>query len=252
VARSTGLGGGSPDDAPVVTGTCSSFRTVQGFGIAAHTMTLSATYRLELFSDTGLTTRIYDSGSRYVWPSVYTYAGRSWYTPGFWTGQYSPAEIAGQVPFLPILLDEPYLIKGFRLSLLDADNPAGYLDVGFLEIAQGWQPSSGIEYGAQSGYRFYTLTDTLPGGLKRHDVYQPSFVFNGQIPYLNEDEVQDKAMELYRQLGVHTPFMFVLSPSRPRTWLRAAKMVNLVDPGLLTHAAPGLDAVPFNLEEYKG
>ena len=53
-------------------------------------------------------------------------------------------------------------------------------------------------------------------------------------------------------MGVHTPFMFVLHPTRSETWLRKAKMVTLVDPGLISYATYSLETVPFSVKEYKG
>jgi hypothetical protein len=235
VARSTSLGVGSPDDPVIVQGTSSTTISVQAFGIAAHTLSLTATYRLQLYSDTGLTTQIYDSGLQDVWPVSYT-----------------AAELEGQIPLNPILLSQAYSIRGFKLSLYDPDNDLAYFDIGYLEIAEAWQPSVGIEMGAQFGYINYTETDTLPGGLERHTVYAPSFTFSGQIPYLDETEADENAMELFRQLGVHTPFMFVLHPTRSETWLRKAKMVTLVDPGLLSYATYSLETVPISVKEYKG
>ena len=72
VARSTSLGAGSPDDPVIVQGTSASLVTVQCFGLAAHSLSLTATYRLQLYSDAGLTTQIYDSGIDPVWPVSYT------------------------------------------------------------------------------------------------------------------------------------------------------------------------------------
>ena len=235
VARSTSLGAGSPDDPVIVQGTSASLVTVQCFGLAAHSLSLTATYRLQLYSDAGLTTQIYDSGIDPVWPVSYT-----------------DAELEGQIPFAPIMLDQSYSIRGFKLSLYDPSNDLAYFDIGYLEISEAWQPSVGFEMGAQFGYINYTETDTLPGGLERHTVYSPSFTFNGQIPYLDETEADENALELFRQMGVHTPFMFVLHPTRSETWLRKAKMVTLVDPGLISYATYSLETVPISVKEYKG
>ena len=54
------------------------------------------------------------------------------------------------------------------------------------------------------------------------------------------------------KMDVHTPFIFVPHPSRPRTWLRTAKLVTFANLGLFAHANYGMDAVPFSVEEYKG
>lgn len=252
VARSLGTGAGSPDLTPVIEGTSSAPLAVQALALCAHNMSLTATYRLELFSDTALATSLYDSGPQKVWPSVYSYAGRQWITNNFWSGQYSTAEIAGQIPLTPIILDQNYGVRGFRLTLSDPSNADGYIQVGLLEIAEGWQPTAGMRLGAQDGYRSFTETSVLPGGLERHDQFPAGYVVQGDIPYLDQDEAQNRAYEWQRQFDLHTPFLFVLHPSRSDTWLRTAKMMKHADLGLFVHPEPLLTGVPVNLKEYKG
>lgn len=252
VARSTSLGNGTPGDQPAVIGISDVPRRVRLIGVAAHSITRSGEYRFYGYSDTLMTQLAVDTGRQPVWPAPYTYEGRPWDTPFFWTGQYTAEELAGQIPFLPILLDADYSLSAFRIEFYDQANPAGYIQIGMLEIASCWQPSSGVEIGAQDGYRFYTQTSELLGGLKRYDVYPPSYVFQGNIPMLTEDERQNYAMELVRQCGYHVPFIFILHPTRPSTWIRTAKMMSIREPGLFTYASYGYDAFPLNLEEYKG
>ena len=242
----------------VIVGNSTNVHPIRMFGIAAHNMTLEATYRLRLYDNTNSpSTLLYDSGIQLVWPATYTYEGRQWDTDNFWTGQYSEGELSGQISFCPILLDTDYLCDHFVLELFDENNAAGFIDVGLLEIASGWQLSVNPEIGANYGYRYFTITTDLPGGLKRHDPYPPSYIFEGSIPYMDRQEVQNNAMELWRQYGVHRPFMWMPHPDNPESWLKNSKMVNLVDPGLFAYAVSNADgedsdSMPLKLEEYKG
>jgi hypothetical protein len=251
VGRSVGIGGESPDATPVISGTSNALRAVQAFAICAHNMSLTATYRLQLFRDTAMTEELYDSGSQKVWPAVYVY-DRNFETDNFWSGQYSTAEIAGQIPLRPIILDQNYSIRGWKLTLFDPQNSDGHVQIGLLEVAEGWQPSAGIELGAQDGYRSFTAITELPGGLERHDIYPAGYTVQGVMPYLQQDEAQERGYELLRQYDVHTPFLFVLHPSRPRTWLRTAKMVKHAGLELFVHSQPLLTGMPVNHKEYKG
>lgn len=236
----------------VLTATSSTIKPVRIFGVAAHNMTIDAEYKLTVYSDTGLTTELYNTGRQKVWPNVYSYAGRNWYTPYFWTGQYSPAEIAGQIPFLPILLPQTYNIRGVKLEIFDASNPDGYVEIGLFEIASGWQPSVGVAYASQFGYRSYTELTKLRGGLDSAFVEQPSYVFEGEIPAMNENEVWNNAMEMRRRYDIHTAFIWMAYPTRQTTWLKSCKMVKLVGDSLMSHAARNADRLPLILEEYKG
>lgn len=246
------------DGDTVIIGNSDFIRPLRMFGIAAHNMTLDAAFRLRLYDNTSSpSVLVYDSGIQLVWPAAYTYQGRQWDTYNFWTGQYSDAEIVGQIPFRPILLDADYLADGWILELFDESNPSNYVDIGLLEATSGWQLSVNPEIGANYGYKFYTQTTELPGGLRRHDVYPPSYVFQGSIPYMDRQEVQNNAMELWRQYGTHRCFMWMPHPDNPELWLRNSKMVNLVEPGLFGYAISNengedSDSMPLNLEEYKG
>lgn len=253
VARSTGTGAGSPDGTPVVIGTSPDQHTVGAFYLAAHNLTLATgTYQLEFYEDEAMTDLLYDSGPQRAWPSVYGYAGRYWHTPNFWTGQYTEDEIAGQIPGFPIILDQNYAIRAFRLTLTDNSNPAGYIQAGLLEVATAFQPCRGIRTGAQDGYVSYTQSSVLQGGLRRHDVFPPSYTFQGEIPFLPQEEAENFAYELFRQHDVHTPFLFVPHPTRELTYLRMAKMVTQLQPGLFTRMEAMHTSIPFNVEEYKG
>lgn len=248
VARTTDLQAASL----VLTGTSTTMRGVRLFGIAAHNMSRLATYRLRLYSDVAMATELYDSGIQRVWPSVRSYTGRSWYSPGFWTGQYTQAEMSGQIPFLPIYLSQAYNIRAFRFDFSDANNPDGYVEIGLLEVAGGWQPSGGVQYGAQFGLRNYDQTTELDGGLVRHFEFAPSYVFQGEIPALDETELFNNAFELFRRNKAVRPFIWIPYPDKPLTYLQTAKMVRLANPGLFGHAFYNYGSVPLNLEEYKG
>lgn len=252
VARTTGV----VDGDAVIKGSASNLLPLRIFGVAAHNMTLDATYRLRLYEDTASpSVEVYDTGVQLVWPAVYTYEGRDWDTENFWTGQYASAEIAGQIPFLPILLDQKYLASSFTLEFFDSSNPAGVIDIGFVDPASGWElsvePAAGGD--SQYGLKSFTRTTTLDGGLKRHEVFAPSYVFQGSIPIMDRAEVQNNAAELYRQHGVHEPFIWIPHPDEPEYALRNSKLVNLAELGLFSYIVGGqADSFPLNLEEFKG
>lgn len=253
VARSESLSA-SPSPQVFLQGTSATTRIVRMFGIAAHNMrpATSPTFRLRLYSDAAYTTEIYDSGVENIWPPPYTYAGRSWYTPFFWIGGYSNEEIGGQIPFRPIYLDQAYAVKSWRIDFYDENNTDDYIQVGLFEVAAALTLPVNFGYGSQYGYKHITKTVELDGGLKRFDVYDPSYVFDGRVEYMPEEQAQNNFMELFRQHGLSVPFMWLPFPLRPTTWLRTSKMVNLADPGLFAHAEYGYDSVPLRLEEYKG
>lgn len=227
-------------------------RPIRMFGIA-HRCTLGAYANIRMYdSSISPSILVKDTGPFLLWPAVYTYEGRQWDTFNFWTGQYSDEEREGQIPFTPVLLDDHYLSNDIIMEVFDPDHPDERIDLSFTEVTSGWQLTVNPETPADYGYKSYTITSTNDGGLRRHQVYAPSYVFQGKIPFMGRQEVQNNAAELIRQYGEHTPFMWMPDPDKPEEWLRNSKMVNLVELALLSYIVEGYDAVPLNLEEWKG
>ncbi len=253
VARSNAVGG-SPSLTPRLRGTSASPRTLQLFGIAAHNMKpdTNPQYQLKLYSDNAWTTQIYDSGLQNVWPSAFTYEGRDWYTDGFWFAVYSNEEITGQIPFVPIYLSQSYTAQSWQIDFIDPSNADGYIQLGLFEVASAFQLPVNPSYGANYGLRQFTKVSELDGGLKRFDIYDPAYVFEGSVEYMPEDDVMNVFFELSRQYGISTPFIWLPYPKRLTTWLKTSKMVTQVDTGLFAHADFGYDAVPLRLQEWKG
>lgn len=249
VARTTSLNAADTQ----VTGTSSYIVAARCFGIFAHNMTLEATFRLRLYDNSGSpTTLVYDSGVQNVWPPAYGYKGRYWETFNFWTGQYSESEMDGQIPGRAIVLDQVYFFDQFLLEFFDADNPSGYIQVGTLDINEGWEVSANPEVGAEYGYQQFTRVNEIEGGLKRFEVFTPSYVFRGSIPAMDRSEVQNKAVEMYRQHGLHLPLMWIPEPDDTARHLREAKMVTLAETDLFNYITADYDSVPLNLIEWKG
>jgi hypothetical protein len=234
-----------------VIGTSTVPRQLGAIHIGAHNGTLQGRFQLEGFSDTARSDKIYDSGSLLLWPSVYDY-NRSIYSPNFMTGQYSAAEIEGQIPGRTLLIPTAPAVRAFRLTFSDPDNPAGRFRVGMLETCEAYQLPVNYNYGSQFGYQFYSEIEQLEGGLIRADKKAPSYVFDGFVPHLPINEVRNKVMELFRQHQSIDPVLWIPVPEDPRTWLRESKMVRLVRPGLFGHSSTGRAGVPLTLEEFRG
>lgn len=237
-----------------IRGVASSLIIARAFMINAHNMTLDATYRLRLFDNTNGSPSevVYDSDAQRVWKAPYQYAGRLFETFNFWTGDYTEAELEGQIPRAAIVLDDYYSFDEFLLEFFDESNPDGYVQVGNLDINEGWEVTTNPEINAEYGSNQTTRVKEIDGDLTRFEVFTPSYVFRGVIPTLDRVEVQNKAAELYRQFGIHKPFMWIPEPDDESRYLREAKMVRLAETTLFSYVSIDYDAVPLNLTEWKG
>jgi hypothetical protein len=238
----------------LIRGVSASVVPARAFMICAHNMTLDAAYRLRLYDNTNGSPSelMYDSDVQRLWQAPYGYAGRIWETFNFWTGDYTESELEGQIPDAIILLDDFYYFDEFLLEFFDASNSDGYVQIGMLDINQGWEVSVKPETGAEFGYNQTTRTQEIEGDLVRFEIFTPSYVFRGVIPVMDRIEVQNKASELFRQHGIHKPFMWLPEPDEKSRWLREGKMVRLADTSLFSYVTDEYDAVPLNLIQWKG
>lgn len=230
--------------------TLSKRRSVRLLGIVGHNMTVNAEMRLRLYSDAALSDQLYDSGTIPVWPVVFPLAECNWNDPfHWWRGKYSPAELMNTRWLRPIWLDRQYFTRAIKLEFTDPDNAAGYIQIGMLEIAEGWQLGVNPSFGAQFGMAPESRRQKALGGTVYTERRRAKRVFRGTLDYLDHDEAQAKAFELFRQHDYETPFLWLPDPVNTKHWVRDAALVRNAEIGLLAHSELDVDQVPLNLEE---
>lgn len=231
-------------------GTFDKERGVRLIGLVGHNLSLTALVRVRLYSDTGLTTVVYDSGWIDVWPAIYPYGTLEWEDDRWWTGQYTAEEITGYRWTRPFWLDRLYLCRGFRVEFNDTTNSDGYVQCGLCEMAQGWQASASVSLGAQLGFRFRSLSAEAIGGGKDHERRDKPRVLRGEINLMPHDEAMAYAFEQQRQLDEDIPFLVLLDPTTLS--IRESFLAKNVQPGLITLATGDADRVPISFEEVLG
>jgi hypothetical protein len=232
-----------------VIGTLDKDRPLRLFALCRHNLTVGARYRLRLYQDAARTVELLDTGWLNVWPEVYPFETLEWEDDQWWTGTYSAEEIAGYTWTRPIWLGQLYLARAFHLELDDTTNPAGYVELGLLEVAQGWQPSLNVSYGYQEGWRPRSVGVEALGGGRYFDRRDKPRAARGEIQYLPRDEAMARAFEMVRTQDVDQPMLWFPFPDEPIHWLRTAMLARLADPGLLTYAVARRLSFPFALEE---
>lgn len=228
---------------------------VRLIGIFAHNMDLDAAFQITCYDATGGTdVLLWQSELEQVWDSVYDTSTRPFETENWWTGQYTEEERLGQIPSRPFILPEGISPSKILIEFFNADNPAGYIDIGLLEIASAIELGSGErpEHGATWGYESKSSVVESEGGLLRSEILPPSYVFSGNIPFMKNLKARQSMSELFRQYGEHTPFMWVPFSNDPTTFLRESKMVTNQPNPLLSFISHKHMGVPLNLKEWKG
>jgi hypothetical protein len=231
------------------TGVVPKDRAFRHAAFVGHNMTAAAKYRFRLYSDTALTTVVYDSGWVDVWPVVYPASEIEWEDDNWWTGKYSTEEMAGYVWTTVIWLDRLYLARGFKAEIDDTGNPDGYVQIGLFEVGAGWLASVNFEYGTEYGFRFRSRVVESDGGVRYFERRAKPRVLRGAISAIDRDEALARGFEIQRQADIDKPFLWVPDADDAVHRLRTAFLARNVDPGLFRYASAGVDAVPIAIEE---
>jgi len=229
----------------IIIATASSPQLCSVVSLAGHNLSQSATIVVETWTDVAGTLGHTTSGSMNVWAAGYT-----------------SAELAGAVWTWFYRFSDPTAatVGMIKLSITDTGNTAGYIQAGFLEIADAFEPSPTFEFGGQYGFDWASITTKAIGGAAYVDVRPHPRVLKINFPLVSRDNSMDKFHEMKRQLRSDTPVLVVPLPTETSHLLRTVMLARQIDPGLSTirMAAVGgglsgiVDAVPMWLEEIIG
>jgi len=245
VARSTNLTASNTK----FRATLSAQRGVRCMALVRHNLSITATYRVRVWSDAGATVSTWDSGTLPVWAAVYPPDTLEWEADNWWSGTPLADDLAGSTWTLPIWIGSLKLARVIDVDIVDTANTAGYIEIGLFEISQGWQVSTNPDFGASFGHRFRSQEVEALGGTKYFERRDKPRVWRGQISALDRDEALANGFEHLRQADVDTPFLWFPYPGEPVHWVRTVFLARNVAPGLLAYSSPGREALPMSFEE---
>jgi hypothetical protein len=245
VARSTNLATTSTQ----FTATLSAPRMLRCFALVRHNITLDGLVRIRTWSDAAATVLTYDSGWIDVWPSTYLPGDLEWEDDNWWVGKYTAVDLQGSNPTRPFWLDGLKEARVIRVEIDDAANPAGYVQIGLFEIAQGWQVSINPVPGYSEGFRFRTEVSDALGGVRHFDRRDKPRVAVGEIADLPRNEALGRGYEFLRQYDIDIPFLWFPFPDEAQHWLRTAFLARNVDPGRIVSALLYRARFTFSVEE---
>lgn len=232
-----------------LTGLLPTSRGVRLIALVRHNLSRNATIRVRLYRDAAATDLAHDSGALPAWPVVYPFGINEWEDDQYWSGQYATNEIAENTWTRPIWLDRIHLARSIAIDIVDADNPDGHIDLGLIEVAQGWQVGINFDYGAEFGFRFRTQDVESLGGARYHERRAKPRTWRGSIAYLDRDEALARGFEQQRQLDLDQPFLWLPHPAEPVHWLRTVFLARNTNPGALRYAVGDRTSVALSFEE---
>lgn len=190
----------------VFTLTWASPRTFSAFVLVRHNLTSSATWRIQIYTDAGATTLVYDSAAILANPpkpfgdlafgidplGASVYSGWAYAVATHWL----PAQAAGQA---------------VKITLSDSGNPSGFLQASRLFIGNYIETADGPEYGVSLGWAEQTVQTRTEGGTLRSDPAEPYRVLSIPLGLLDQND-RSKILELSRLAGMRKDVFVSMMP----------------------------------------
>lgn len=145
-----------------------SARVIGSVAIVNHNMQKDATWRYRVYSDSGYSTLVYDSGTINVWPLM-PYGSYEWEDENFWDLQLSDEEIALFTKTLTYVPDTIASAQYYQIEFFDSTNTDGYVELGRIFVGAIYQPTLNMNLGASIGDETNTVVDVALSGAEFFD-----------------------------------------------------------------------------------
>jgi len=242
VARSTAVTLAST----IIDGTTATPQTAGMIALVRHNLTTAATIKLTTWTTSARTVTSFVGSFEAVWPAGYATLTVAERANAVWTWykRFSAAGSAGVV------------VGAWRIEINDTGNTAGYVQAGYVEVAQVFEVDYNFEWGFQYGFNWRSQVTEAIGGAEYVDRRQKPRVVRGNFPNSTRTESMTKHFEMQRQYDMAVPFLFVPMPDETTHYPRTVMFARQTDPGLITMRMSSqigiLDGVPFAFREIIG
>jgi hypothetical protein len=180
--------------------------SISGAGLPATNLTAAATAQLRLYSDTACTALVADSGVVYACPGL---ALGLW----DWTQPLNANAFAyGGASKSAIWLPNPVFARGCKIDLVDAGNPAGYIDNARLVIGAWWAPTFNAKYGNQVTRQDRSTNARNDAGDNVADRADQFDRMSLDLQYMPETD-RARLMQIFRNAGVARNIFLSLLPA---------------------------------------
>ena len=180
--------------------------TVGGVALPATNLSASATIRVRLYSDTGGTTLIADSGAVYACPGL---------NLGLWNWALplnGNAFAYGGASKSAVWFASHYFARRCVIDLVDSGNAAGYIDCARLVVGAYWEPARNASYGAQVSVVDRTSNSRNDAGDNLSDRGTQHDTLALSLDYLGEAD-RARLMQIMRNAGTARNVFVSLLPA---------------------------------------
>jgi hypothetical protein len=203
--------------------------------------------RYRAYDDNGL---VYDSGLLQFPGSTVDSANLEWEDGGFWEGTSREFDDLFKGIYLIHLPPLPLACERITVEIMDAGNPAGFIEIGRLICGKAWSPKYNYGYDGNS-LDFEDLTDREEGrsGARFFNPRPNRRSFSFGFDYLPEAQTFQDVYRIATRSGTHRQVVIIPNPGDPDSFAREAFVGTLGTPPSLRRPTFQGVATAFKIEE---
>lgn len=221
-------------------------QTAGMIALVRHNLSTTAQIKLTTWTTSARAVLSYAGVFENVWPAGYSGLTSSERANAVWTyfKRFSPAGSVGVT------------VGSVLLEISDVANTDGFVQAGFIELAQVYEARWNFEWGLQSGFDWRSQVTEAIGGAEYVDRRPKPRVVKGVFPNVLRNESMTKFFEMQRQLDFAVPVLFAPMPDETAHYPRTVMFARQTDPSAISMRSASplglLDSVPFALREIIG
>ena len=231
-------------------------RYTTAMALLHHNLSLSANVRLVLWQDPANTIPVYDSGWQPAWPRYYDTLSLRYNDSNFLYGQLSLDDF-GVVPSIFLqMVGTPNVpanatpAQYASIYIQDPANPAGYIQIGRLYMAEDWTPVRNMSYGDTSlAWVDPTVVDTSLDGTEYYEERSKYREAVFTLKYMSNTEGVTMALRMTQNRGVSGDVLYVFDPANPQLLQQRSFVGRLEELSPLVYSQFGLTSMAFKIKE---
>ena len=211
-------------------------RLIRVVALIRSNCSLAATWRVRVYTDSGLTNLVHDSGTVDVWPAwMYAWPALEWEDPRFWDGRPLAEDLSYFSSDLIYPLPTIAVGQYIKVEVFDTANAAGYVEFGRLFVDDGWQPGVNMSFGAGIGHDDMSTIDKTPSGKEFFTEREVRRMTKFELQWMTDGEALGRAFDMQRIAKTVNEVLFVWDPSDSTNLKRRAFMGRLRQLDLIEH-----------------
>ncbi len=183
-------------------------RSIRVAALDYHNCSISAKWRVRLYTDAGHTELVHDTGLQNVFPILYTEETADWDLGEFFDLTISEAEREGFRLVAMHLYDTAVWGRYGIVEIVDEANEDGYVEAGRFFIGGAFLPEVNMSEGAGINYEDRDIVDEVDSGAEYFNPRPAPRVVRFALNSLSETEAM-LILDMHRTLGTSGELLFI-------------------------------------------